>query len=62
MGTAQENSNDYMNSRIHCERCNSEINSVNTYSIKLRHGPRKGSIVRNCRVCAANDARKRREA
>lgn len=57
IGTAKENSQDYSASKTHC------INghSLDTaYITILRHGPRKGQKIINCRECGKLNARKYR--
>jgi hypothetical protein len=59
VGTAKENSQDYSNSKTHCINGH-ELNSINTYIIRLRHGARKGQIVKNCRECGRLNSQKYR--
>lgn len=59
VGTAQDNSNDYSASKTHCSNGH-EFTPENTYIIRLRHGPRKGKIIMNCRECGRLNSQKAR--
>lgn len=60
VGSAADNSKDYSNSKTHCKNGH-ELNSNNTYTTRLKHGPRKGSIVKNCKICGMLNSRRYRE-
>lgn len=59
IGTAQDNSNDYSNSKTHCINGH-ELSGYNIYVKILKSGPRKGQIVKNCRECGKLNARRLR--
>lgn len=59
IGTAKENSQDYSNSKTHCINGH-KLDFSNTYTIILRHGPRKGQRVKNCKTCGAINSKKYR--
>lgn len=59
IGTAKDNSMDYSNSKTHCKNGH-EMTDANTYIFRLRYGARKGSIIKNCRMCGMLNARRYR--
>jgi len=60
VGTAQDNSNDYSNSKTHC-KSGHLLDKENSYVVRLRHGPRKGHFVVNCRECGRLNSQRYRE-